>query len=233
MRKVTVGISAIALCLLAVPAGAEITGTVTVTSEYVLRGVSQTNEEPAIQGEIVYAGSTGFYVGTWGSSINLEHIGLPQEAQVELDLFAGWAWEAENGFGLDLGVIHYDYPGASEINYEEIYFGLSFKWLSVTYYYADDFLGLGGEGHYVDSALSFELPAGFSLGFHAGFNSFADEVGILDYVDYKASVAKAFGQLSLEVAYSNTDENQLGNHDDDRVIVSLSVTDMISPLVSE
>lgn len=218
MRKVAVASVGFVLCL-AVSARAEISSTVTVTSEYVLRGVSQTNEEPAIQGSIDYAHDSGFYIGTWGSNVD-----FGTAAQLELDLYTGWVWEAQSGFGLDVGIIHYDYPGESDLNYEEYYLGFFYKWLSVTYYYADDFLGLGGEGHYVDGGLEFELPQAFTLGLHAGLNSFDDDVGIEDYVDYKASIAKAFGKLSLEVAYTDTDENQLGNLDDERVIVSLSVS---------
>lgn len=218
MRKLAVAFMGITLCL-AASAQAEISSTVTVTSEYVLRGVSQTNEEAAIQGSIDYSHSGGFYIGTWGSNVD-----FGTAAQVELDLYTGWAWETQGGLGLDVGIIHYDYPGETALNYEEYYLGLSYKWLSVTYYFADDFLGLGGVGHYLDSGLEFELPHAFTLGVHAGFNSFDDDVGIEDYVDYKASIAKAFGKLSLEVAYTDTDENQLGNLDDERVVVSLSVS---------
>ncbi|MDA0188827.1 MAG: TorF family putative porin, partial [Proteobacteria bacterium] len=45
-----------------------VTGNVTLASEYIYRGIGQTNREPAIQGGFDYAHSSGFYLGTWASS---------------------------------------------------------------------------------------------------------------------------------------------------------------------
>ena len=41
-----------------------------MTSNYIWRGLTQTENEAAVQGGIDYAGDSGFYVGTWASNVN-------------------------------------------------------------------------------------------------------------------------------------------------------------------
>lgn len=222
MRKLS-GVIVAGLFCLAVPALAEVSGTVTFTSEYILRGISQTNDEPAVQASIDFAAKNGFYLGLWGSSIDVSHIGLPVEAQVEMDLYGGWAWTGQSGFGLDVGVVHYDYPGASDINYEEVYLQVSYKVASLKYYYADDFLGFGGNEQYLDGKVEFDVGGGFTLGLHAGYSTFETVVGVPDYTDYKGWIAKSLGKLNLELAYTDSDLDEFGDQADGRVVFSLSV----------
>nr|WP_252865897.1 TorF family putative porin [Polynucleobacter paneuropaeus] len=51
------------------PEVSPITANVTVASNYIYRGLTQTNNKPAIQGGFDYAHESGFYVGNWNSSI--------------------------------------------------------------------------------------------------------------------------------------------------------------------
>ena len=112
LRMLIVGLG----LLLAAPAGAAITGKVTFVSEYVLRGIAQSNEEPAIQGSIDWSHEKGFYLGVWGSNVDFRHIGLTLDAQAEFDLYGGWAWTGDKGFGVDVGIIHYHYPGEGNLD---------------------------------------------------------------------------------------------------------------------
>lgn len=231
-KEVRLLITALGLACLAaaLPADAAVTGKVTFVSEYVLRGIAQSNEEPAIQGSIDYAHDSGFYAGLWGSNVDFRHIGLTIDAQAEFDLYAGWAWTGDSGFGFDVGVIHYDYPGegnldplgeAPDLNYEEVYIGFKYKTFSLKGYYTDDFLGFDVEETYLDASLALDLGAGFTLNLHGGFSTF-DPPFLEDYYDYKVGLARAFGKLSLEVSYIDTDEELLGDHSDGRVVAALS-----------
>ena len=47
-----------------------VAGSATLVSDYVFRGVSQTNQDPAVQAGVEWAADNGFYVGTWGSNIS-------------------------------------------------------------------------------------------------------------------------------------------------------------------
>src|SRR5690606_34958623 len=85
-----------------------VSGNVAVVTDYRFRGVSLTAGDPAIQGGISISHSSGFYVGTWGSSLE----DSPVYGEMELDLYGGWSGEVSDGVGLDVGVLYYAYPSS-------------------------------------------------------------------------------------------------------------------------
>lgn len=198
-------------------------GGVTFTTEYILRGVSQSDDEPAVQGNIDFVRG-GFYAGIWGSSIEIGDL-AGSASPVELDFYLGYVWELDSGWSLELGAIHYEYPRDDFLDYEEGYAGVGYKVFNLKYYYSDDFLGLGGAGHYLDGTV--EVPfgdSGFAVAVHAGLNRFDDEVPIEDYTDYRGGISYTWQNLTVDVSYTDTDENQFGDLDDDRVVGSLSLS---------
>ena len=80
-----------------------------LTSNYLWRGVSQTDDGAAISGGIDYAADSGFYVGTWASNVD-----FGDDASYELDFYAGFSGELPDGFGYDVGYIYYAYPDSAE-----------------------------------------------------------------------------------------------------------------------
>ena len=84
--KLTHGLAAIGLTLAAAAAHADITGTVTAVSDYDFRGITQTAQDPALQGSIDYTHSSGFYLGAWGSNVDF---GDCCDENVEVDVYAG------------------------------------------------------------------------------------------------------------------------------------------------
>ena len=108
------------------PAAAEvspITANVTVASNYIYRGLTQTNNKPAIQGGFDYAHESGFYVGNWNSNISWisdQYGGGGTKpgsgtgsvtAPIEMDFYAGFKKELiGEGFASDFGVLQYYYP---------------------------------------------------------------------------------------------------------------------------
>ena len=101
------------------PEVSPITANVTVASNYIYRGLTQTNNKPAIQGGFDYAHESGFYVGNWNSSITWISDGYggggqgghAVSAPVEMDFYAGYKKELiGEGFASDIGVLQYYYP---------------------------------------------------------------------------------------------------------------------------
>jgi len=64
-------------------------GSLALTSDYVLRGISQSYGKLAYQGGLAYHDRAGWYAGTWASSIEPFPYG---KRSVEVDGFAGYAW---------------------------------------------------------------------------------------------------------------------------------------------
>jgi uncharacterized protein (TIGR02001 family) len=85
--KLTQVLAAAALTLSALAAQADVTGTVTVVSDYDFRGITQTSQDPALQGSIDYSHDSGFYVGAWGSNVDF---GDCCDENVEVDIYAGF-----------------------------------------------------------------------------------------------------------------------------------------------
>jgi uncharacterized protein (TIGR02001 family) len=150
------------------------TGNVGVFSQYVFRGISQTNEKPAVQGGFDVAHRSGFYAGTWASNVSWVSDGYltppnpPPSPSVSLewDFYGGYKGALPMDFGYDLGVLYYYYPGSYPVgftkpNTTEIYAGLSWKWLSFKYSYSVDNKTFGlpdsRGSYYLDLTASYDI----------------------------------------------------------------------------
>ena len=107
---------------------AEFESNVAIANDYVWRGMTQTSEEPAISGGFDIAGESGLYFGTWASNVE-----FGDGAALELDLYAGYANELDNGLSYDIGYLAFTYPGEDSLDFEEIYFGLGYSYFGLTY----------------------------------------------------------------------------------------------------
>jgi uncharacterized protein (TIGR02001 family) len=141
---------------------------VAFTSDYILRGVSQSAHKPAVQGytelDFKPADWLTLYTGVWGSSL------YSSFANAEFDITAGARFSWGN-FGLDVGVVNYQYPDSTANgfgDYTEFYAKPSYKfadWLTVgaivdggndfnnKYNIAGPWLGNGNAGYYSANAV--------------------------------------------------------------------------------
>ena len=109
-------VSVFALSVLATPAFAQeegeaeeelsLSGNVALVSDYRFRGVSFSGGDFALQGGIDLEHSSGFYVGTWASTIDA-NAGF---GEMELDVYGGWAGDVADGVSVDVGLLYYMYP---------------------------------------------------------------------------------------------------------------------------
>lgn len=114
------------------------TGNVGLFSQYIFRGLTRTNKEPALQGGLDYSHASGFYVGTWGSNISwLQDSGRYMAGgSLEWDIYSGFKGSiGRTNFGYDVGLLYYWYPGDvapgfTEADTLEVYGALSWRWLT-------------------------------------------------------------------------------------------------------
>lgn len=173
-------------------------------SDYRFRGISQTSFDPAIQGGADFSHKSGFYAGAWASNIKWikDYLGAT-EGSYEVDLYGGFKGEIASGFGFDVGVIAYLYPGntASGAGYAnadttEIYGALTYGPATLKYSQSTgNFIGnLNSSGSaYLDLSATFDLGNGFSLVPHIGRQTIPNQGGNGDYTDYSLAVSKDFG----------------------------------------
>jgi len=194
-------------------AQAEISGEISLTSDYRFRGISQSAEEAAIQGGLSYFHDSGVYAGWWGSSVDYAEAGSSWDnnESVEHDLYVGYYGELNESVTYDATLYRYIYPGAvSDVDYTEINLGVNYNALRLSYWYADDYFGVGEDYSYVEADYTFELPEEISLTLHAGYSFggvFDDPntLGLEEYADYSLTLNKNVAGLDLSLAYTDTD----------------------------
>ncbi|MDW8468223.1 MAG: TorF family putative porin [Burkholderiales bacterium] len=207
-----------------------LTANVSLVSDYRFRGISQTFRQPALQGGFDYAHSSGFYLGNWNSNVS-EGAGFPG-ANLEMDFYGGWK-KSWGDWGVDLGAIHYYYPGSDasvaagtqfvnprdpakvhtgRVDNTELYAGVSWKWLSLKYYHAvSDYFSLPGTkgSRYWDLSANYDLGGGWTLVAHLGalkLKGWHDGTDATkgSYTDWKLGVTKDLGGWVLGAAYVDT-----------------------------
>ncbi|GAB4061894.1 TorF family putative porin [Uliginosibacterium sediminicola] len=224
MRLTLIAASVLAVLSVA-PAFAEdapspVTGNFTIASEYVYRGIAQTNRKPAVQGGLDYAGPFGLYAGTWASSISWLSDSAPGvSAPMEWDFYGGIKFPV-GPVGLDFGVLKYYYPGTYPTGFAspdtlEVYGAASYEFATFKYSYSlTNLFGaqstqLNGslkksEGsQYFDLSANPDLGGGFTLNLHVGRQLVANFPGA-SYNDWKAGVTKDVKGWAVGLAYIGT-----------------------------
>ncbi|WP_333896829.1 TorF family putative porin [Brevundimonas aurantiaca] len=223
----TAAAAALALGLtgLAAPASAQdakVAFNVGVTSDYIFRGYSQTNEDPAIQGGVdLTAGS--FYAGAWASNVD-----FGDDTDAEVDVYGGYRTEAA-GFALDFGVIGYLYAGepqGADYNYAEFKAAASRAVGPATFgaavYYSPDFFGAADkEATYAEVNAAFSPAPKWTISGAVG-QQWLDVSD--DYLTWNAGIGYALTEnLSADARYYDTDVDGVPAAED-RFVVGLKLT---------
>jgi len=167
---------------------------VALTTDYYFRGISQTNNDGAVQGGIDWSHESGFYAGIWASNVAFG------STNIETDTYLGFANEV-NGIGYDLGWLRYNYNDTdSGSDPDEFYINLSYSMFSAGYAYSPDWFGSDEESHYIYLGLDYELPQGVGLSASVG-KSFGDTYDGYEYVDYKIGINKDFYGINFDLSY--------------------------------
>ncbi|MFA6014157.1 MAG: TorF family putative porin [Gallionellaceae bacterium] len=190
---------------------------VSLVSDYLYRGISQTGTKPAIQGGFDLAHSSGLYVGVWGSSIStLGDVGIPNSG-TEIDTYGGYKMPIGD-LGLDVGFLRYNYPGkyaagATTADTNELYAAVSYSIVTAKLSYSlGDTFGVAKAGGtiYPEVNASYTLAdQGVVLGGHVGTQIFAGANkgsgdASLSYLDFKVSASKDFSGYVAGLAISGT-----------------------------
>jgi uncharacterized protein (TIGR02001 family) len=207
------------------PAPSPITGNISLVSDYRFRGITQTFEEPAIQGGVDYAHASGIYLGNWNSNVS-SGAGFPG-GNLEMDFYGGWK-KAFGDFGLDLGFIYYYYPGtdsgvgipfspannrpggathSGKVDNKEVYIGGTWKFLSLKYFQSlDDYFSTPDTKNttYIDLSGTYDFGGGWGIVGHYGHLNFKN-MNDASYSDWKLGVTKDLSGWVFGAAYVDTD----------------------------
>lgn len=165
---------ALAAAAFTAPAQAELSGNISVVSEYVLRGMTINTESDtaAVQGGFDYAHESGFYAGYWGSSLDY---GDEAASGFENDFYAGYGG-ALGGFSYDLGLIYYVYTSIDDADAPELAASVGYGPFSLGFKYLMDDVVWGNEGDtYWTLGYETALPKDFAFAATAGFYTYEEE----------------------------------------------------------
>lgn len=185
----------------------DVTGNVGLTTNYIFRGITQTDNGPAVSGGFDVE-KEGFYGGIWASSVDFS-----DATTMELDFYGGYTFSAGD-FDLDFGAIYYAYPDSPEYfgesqDFMELYFGAGRELgpvaVDVKFSWSDDFYAGTGEALYAEIGAAFELVEGITADARFGSSTFDDLAGA-DYEDWQVGVSgEAFG-VGWDVRYHDTSD---------------------------
>jgi len=222
-------VAGVALALSGAATAGELSATVTATTDYDFRGVTQSSGDPALQASIDWAADSGLYVGAWASNVDF---GPGDPADAEVDVYAGFAGGAEDGLGYDIGAVYYMYPGTSDYNYPEVWVGLSHGIFDAKIWYSWDGFATGESAFYYEGNASVPLPNDFGLSVHVGYSDgdMWDKLeGFESYFDWSVGVSKSFGHFDLELKWVDGSDWKAANggdalSSDARIVFAVATT---------
>ncbi len=198
----------------------EVSFNAAITSDYRFRGISQTRVEPALQGGADYFNNpTGFYLGTWLSTIKFVK-DAGGSGSVEVDVYGGKRGAITEDVSYDVGVLTYVYP-SNDLNpsanttelYAQLGYGPAYIKYSRSVTNLFGFVDSDGSG-YLDAGMNLDVGEGFILNLHAGHQTVEGSNGGVDnnrysYTDWKVGVTKDFGIATgaLAVIGTNADKD--------------------------
>jgi uncharacterized protein (TIGR02001 family) len=190
-----------------------VTGNMTLASEYIFRGIGQTNRKAAIQGGVDYVHTSGFYAGLWASNISWLSDATPGvSAAIEADFYGGYKGSYKS-ISYDIGALQYYYPGSfpssgyTDPDTLELYAAASWKWFTLKYSHAvsNTFGFADSKGSdYIDLTGTYDVGHGITLTGHVGHQKIKN-VTDASYTDWKIGVSKDYAGLTWGLAYIDTD----------------------------
>jgi len=111
----------------------DISGELNLYSDYRFRGISRSDEDPAVQAGFTIRHESGLYAGARGTSLagndgfRLRNPAFRDQGDAQFDLYAGYGRSLGGGFDLDAGLMYYAFAGArGATDYAEPYAALSY-----------------------------------------------------------------------------------------------------------
>lgn len=202
---------AVAACLLgalcsAPSAAADVNGYGVVTTDYVFRGVTYSDGHAAVQAAVDLDFDSGFYLGLWGSSVDL-YGGAGRQRDLEVDYYLGFNYEWRRNWIVGVNVVAYTFPDTSgDVDYNYFEYSLVGNyddrvWLE--YSWSPDLFHTGRETRNIELYAEWPLPADVMLGAGMGYYDTSELTGI-GYGYWQAGVTKAFGIVDFDVRYHDT-----------------------------
>ncbi len=206
------------------PVCADVDARLTLASNYVHRGIAQSDDRPVAQALVDVDSQAGFYAGIWASRVDYDHPADDRER--EIDYFAGFIARPARSLAFELGVVRNTFDGHA--------FGRNYDWteLQLTTHVAErwsfmvaaaeGWLGSNQPSYVLEAVYRHPLPWRLVADATTGWQ-LADEVIGQRYFYDELGLSRALGQFDLRVSSSATHAAELpGNLGERRWLFSIA-----------
>jgi uncharacterized protein (TIGR02001 family) len=195
---------------------------VTTASDYIFRGVSQTENRPAIFGAARVTDDQ-FYVG-----VGIENVDFHNSTAAEYDLSAGWT-PVVLGYKFDFGVVRYGYidePDHTHIDTVEYKAAVSHDLGPVTLggvvYYTANFFGSGHDGVYYAGRVTYRVIKNLSVSGALGRQTVGEGIG---HTTWNTGLDYSFTKnIALDLRYYDTNAHSLGDNYGSHYVAAIKVS---------
>ena len=192
----------------ATSAAAEITGYAVLTTDYVFRGVSYSDSHGAAQlgGDVSF--DSGFYLGAWGSTIDIGN-GQGRQRDFELDVYLGYTLDVSNRWSVGANIVSYNFPGAEgPFDYDYFEYSLAINYndrVWFEYSFSPDIYHSHYSTQNFELYTEWQLGGALTLGAGAGFYDVSNFSGS-DYSYWQLGVTRPFGAIDVDLRYFDTSD---------------------------
>ncbi|WP_226646457.1 TorF family putative porin [Microbulbifer variabilis] len=211
---------------------ADLSSTVNLTTDYTFNGVSQTQNDPALQASLDYGFDNGWYVGTWASNVDFAG---EDDTNLEWDFYTGKFMQLTDKVSLDTGIAYYTYHGDDDVSrdydYPEAYAKLGYSSdlgeSEVNGWYSWDYFGQGGSHYIMMLAHTFEVAEGHNVRFSVDRSTSTNKADYSwddkkSYNHYRVEYMTSLNGFDFNIAAENT--NLDWDNADERVVLSVART---------
>lgn len=176
-----------------------------VVSQYIFRGIAQTETASASAGVDYENGD--FSVGTWVADVG---------EGLEIDFYGSYGLELDGGVGLSAGFTSYQYTGDFDTQYNEINLGASYEFFSIAYNIGTWEVEGGSDQDYTFLSVTGEYE-----GFYATYGTWGDEFDG-DYIElgYGTDVSG----FDIGVAVVANSKELTGGKSDETLVFSIGTS---------
>lgn len=185
----------------------DLSGTLTLTSDYRFRGVSRTFGDPAVQGGAQFSLPSQFYFGAWGS--NVDKTAFADSRGIELQTYGGYRWTVGEALRFDAGLDQYLYLGQSSLNTLEGYIRGTWKFFSLGYWhtFSNTYFGIADArgSNYFDLSVRYPIGSAWKAVGHYGAQRIEGEG--TSYSDYLIGIERRWNDLDWSIAIVGSDSD--------------------------
>jgi uncharacterized protein (TIGR02001 family) len=177
---------------------ADVSGSISVLSDYRYRGESLISGNPSLQADVTVDSDSGWYAGAFASGVTLD-----KRHGTQLLAYGGYAHALQGAWSWDSGVTNTWFSTDDDYDFAEAYAGIASEHLNAKVFWSPDYFGSGAHTLYTEVNGSYPIFDSWRAIAHLGYLSRLSGNRYLPSSrrDNQIGIAKAFGNLTLQLTW--------------------------------